>query len=96
MGIGLESGKVLAENIEEMGIHVEGNDIILFYTDGLADLKNNYSLENSLEEFENIISANHKESAVYIMNSLDEKNNRYTENFDQYDDITLILIKRKT
>ncbi len=95
LGIGLEKGQVLQDNLEEKTVIIKKNDIILLYTDGLSDLKNYSGIDNSLEIFKNIIAVNNTNSSTDIKDKLENEINNYTENFDQYDDVTAILIKRK-
>ena len=95
LGLSLEMGRILTKNLEEKTVHISENDILLFYTDGLVDLKNNYSVKSSLDEFKKIITDNHLESSLSIVNKFENEIDHYSKDYDQYDDITLILIKRK-
>ncbi len=95
LGIGLEKGKVLKDNLEEKIVIINEKDIILFYTDGLTDLKNYSGIDNSLDKFKNIIAVNNANSLTDLTGKLENEINIYIEKFDQYDDVTTILIRRK-
>ena len=96
LGLGLEKGEVLKSNLEEQIVQIKTNDTLLFYTDGLADLKNYSGADDSLENFKNIIASNHSISTTEMKMKLENEIDIYTQNYDQYDDITVILIKRKS
>ena len=96
LGLGLEKGEVLKSNLEEQIVQIKTNDTLLFYTDGLADLKNYSGADDSLENFKNIIASNHSISTTEMKMKLENEIDIYTKNYDQYDDITVILIKRKS
>ena len=96
LGLGLEKGEVLKSNLIEQMVQINTNDIILFYTDGLVDLKNYSGEEDSLENIKRIISANHAHNTKEILLILENEINNYTQNFEQYDDITALLIKKKS
>ena len=95
LGLSLEKGGILANNLEEKKINIMKNDILLFYTDGLVDLTNNYFIKDSIDEFKNIIAGNHSGNTQNIVEKLENEISNYNQNFEQYDDVTLILIKRK-
>lgn len=95
LGLGLEKGDILKNNLEEQLVNINAEDILLFYTDGLADLKNSSGKDNSLEGFIKIIAVNHAKKTNDILDILEEEIKKYTKTFEQYDDISVILIKRK-
>jgi len=95
LGLGLETGKVLNENLEEQIIRLKPNDTVLFYTDGLTDLKNQSGVDDSIESFKKIIIENYEYGTAKVIDELNKEIIDYTKNNEQFDDITILLIKRK-
>ena len=95
LGLGLEMGKVLNENLDEHVIKIKQNDTVLFYTDGLVDLKNQSGIDDSIESFKNIITVNYEMGTAKVIKKLESEINSYTKNNEQFDDITILMIKRK-
>ena len=95
LGLGLEKGKILSSNLDEQVISFDLNDSVMFYTDGLVDLKNNSGVDNSLENFKEIVKTNYAKGPGYIIAKFENEINDYTEQYEQFDDITTIIVKRK-
>lgn len=95
LGLGLDKGKILGDNLEEYSLDFKENDFVLFYTDGLTDLKIMTNENDSLGKVKNIISANHNADSRSILKELEFDINNFTEVNEQYDDITMIMVKRK-
>ncbi len=95
LGLGLETGKVLNDNLDEQIINLNQNDTVLFYTDGLVDLKNQSGVDDSIESFKDIIAANYEKGTAKVLEKLESEINNYTKYNEQFDDITIIMIKRK-
>ena len=96
IGLGLDKGAILAAQLNEQSVPLEIKDTVLFYTDGLVDLKN-YSGTNddSLEDFKKVIKTNNSEGPEYITGNFKNEIDNYTEKHGQFDDITTIVIQRK-
>ncbi len=95
LGLGLAKGEILNGVLEEQQINVCKDDSILFYTDGLVDLKMNAGNYDSLEDFKKIVSADYGKGPQKIISVLEEEITSYNKNVEQFDDITVIMIKRK-
>lgn len=74
-------------------IKLEKDDIIVMYTDGVNEARNKNNQEYSDERLENIIFDNRNLEAKKIKNAIIEDLKHFTEDCEQYDDITLITIK---
>ena len=94
LGLGLDRGKKLKENLEESVVNIEVKDIILFYTDGLVDMKLTSSEDDAMNNFKAIVSANYDKGADTIIQEIKNYISKLTERIEQYDDITIIAIKR--
>lgn len=97
----LEEGGLILGAMPTMGpynnseIHLDSGDLLVFYTDGVTEAMNS----DQTEEYEerrliDCISANREKSSEEIMQAIIDDVNQFTENI-QYDDITLIVIKKK-
>ena len=96
LGLGLAKGEVLNGVLEEQHVNICKDDAVIFYTDGLVDLKMNAGNFDSLEDFKKIISANYDEGTKKMIADLDEEITSYNKNIEQFDDITVIMLKRKS
>jgi serine phosphatase RsbU (regulator of sigma subunit) len=92
LGLGLDKGKKLHDNLEECTIEIKLKDTLLFYTDGLVDMDN--SSNKAMDYFKEIILANNGKGTNIILNEFSNYVSKYTEKYEQYDDITIIAIKR--
>ncbi len=95
LGLGLDKGEILSVNLDEQQINIENGDCVVFYTDGLVDLKLSSGNGDSLDEFKKIIKNSYIAGTQEIINRLSDSVNDYTEVYEQFDDITVILIKKK-
>ncbi|MEJ2617224.1 MAG: SpoIIE family protein phosphatase, partial [Ignavibacteriaceae bacterium] len=72
IGLGLEKGKKLRDNLEEGIINIKEKDILIFYTDGLVDM--DYSSDNSeaMDKFKGVVSANYERGTDTILKEFTE------------------------
>jgi serine phosphatase RsbU (regulator of sigma subunit) len=94
LGLGLDKGKKLQENLEECIIKINVKDVLLFYTDGLIDMNNSSAEDESMNNFKAIVSANYEKGSNAILKEFSNYMSKLTEKFEQYDDTTIIAIKR--
>ena len=81
--------------MDEQLINLNQNDTVLFYTDGLVDLKNKSGVDDWIESFKDIIAANYEDGTAKVIEKLEIEINKYTKYNEQFDDITILMIKRK-
>lgn len=79
---------------EKGKITLDDDDVLIFYTDGVTEAQN-----NSNEEFgeENLISLVKKikgEDSKFILSEITSSIDTFTKGMPQYDDITLIILKK--
>ena len=93
IGLGLDKGKKLRDNLEECIINIKVKDILLFYTDGLVDM--DLSAEDkAMNNFKAIVSADYEKGTNAILKEFANYISKSTEKIEQYDDITIIAIRR--
>lgn len=83
-GIGYASGKV----------KLEGNDVLVLYTDGVSEARNTAKDEYSEERIIRVVNKCRKECSDSIQNCLLEDIKEFTKGENQYDDITMIVLKK--
>ncbi len=99
--IELREGGLILGFTDEPFPYSEGNttlnkeDILLFYTDGVTEAQNDNQQEFGEDKLKVIMLNNKSDSAVRIMNRIITEVQSYSENKEQFDDITLIVAKVK-
>ncbi len=83
-GIGYNSGKVVLED----------KDIIVMYTDGVSEARNNINEEYSEARLIRVINECRKDNSESIQNCLLKDLKEFTKDTNQYDDITMIVLKK--
>ena len=84
-GIGYSSGK--------LSLHTD--DILILYTDGISEARNTLKEEYSEERIINVIKSNITEDSNTLQQNLLDDINSFTTGENQYDDITMIVLKRE-
>lgn len=88
---------VMKENIpyESREIILENNDVVFLFTDGVSEAKDKYNEEFSEENILKVLKKNKNLNSSEISNNLLSKIKEFTDDTNQFDDITTIVIKRK-
>ena len=94
LGLGLDKGRKLSENLEECIVNIKEKDILLFYTDGLIDLDYSSADNEAMNNFKAIVMANHEKGTEVILKEFADQMSKLTDKFEQFDDVTIILIRR--
>ncbi len=95
LGLGLDKGNILNKNLDEHVIQIKPGDLVLFYTDGLVDLKVKSGIYDSVDIIKNIIISNRDKGTDKLVEELKNEITNYSQNHEQFDDITVLMIKRK-
>jgi sigma-B regulation protein RsbU (phosphoserine phosphatase) len=96
IGIGLSKNGLFNNCLEEITITPEQGDILIFFTDGITEAMNNYLTEYGEDRLKYVIKNNATKSAQGIKSSIIDSIKRYTTDAPVYDDITLIVLKKKS
>ncbi len=81
-------------NYETGKINIDNNDIIVLYTDGVNEALNKDKCEFGEEKIKEIIHSTKNEDVKGILESIKDSLKSFTEGTKQYDDITLIVLKK--
>jgi phosphoserine phosphatase RsbU/P len=82
------------ENYEVNQISLSTGDIILAFTDGLTELRNESGEFFGIENLKKLIFDTRDKSAMEICNTIYESALKFKGNAEQKDDITLLVIKK--
>ena len=93
LGIGLESGTIFSRVTREESFNLQAHDIIIVYTDGLTEGRNNKDEEWGPERLSAIIQEFNQGSAEDMMNLIRDRYNAFTGNTDPLDDLTCMVIR---
>jgi len=81
-------------NFETGQVLLGKDDILVLYTDGVTEAINTENEEFGVERLEKIISSNKNESSEKIMQAIHDEIQKFAAGLNQYDDITLITLKK--
>ncbi|MFW6097708.1 MAG: SpoIIE family protein phosphatase [Chloroflexota bacterium] len=83
---------LLLQNIE---INLEPGDVLIFYTDGVTEAMNAQYEEFGLFRLQEAIPVSSDRSAHDVAESVVAAVNAHSEEFNRWDDVTLIVVRRK-
>lgn len=93
IALGLDSGSVFSNTIQEVTIRYEPGDVFIFYTDGFSEAVNKDNAEfGDKRLIETAQKYNHL-SAEEILDAIVSETNLFTGKTPQRDDMTMVVIK---
>lgn len=92
---GIALGIIEEAEIEQKTLALAPGDVILFYTDGAVDALNADGEAFGEERLMEILRTHHDAPAEVIADAIDAAVGAFAEDAPQYDDFTLILVKRE-
>ncbi len=81
-------------HLEESSVTLRDEELLFLYTDGVTEAMNKYQDEFGIERVRDVVQANCQKTTKEICGILLEEIEAFTGGISQYDDITLVLIKR--
>ncbi len=93
---GLALGIIDDIELEQKTVDLEPGDVVLFYTDGAIDTLNPAGEEFGDERLAELLARHKAEPAEAIAAAIDAAVHTWAAGESQYDDFTLIVIRRKT
>jgi sigma-B regulation protein RsbU (phosphoserine phosphatase) len=91
---GIALGIIAEAEIEQKTLELAPGDVILFYTDGVIETLNPTGEEFGEERLAGVLCAHRDEPAEAIADAIDVAVRGFARDAAQYDDFTLILVKR--
>lgn len=94
MAVGIDGGEVFDRVCTDFPFCFESGDFLLLYTDGVTEALNADGREFGIERLINYLKKNATQSAADFLKNLTEELRGFVAHQPQYDDITLIAIKK--
>jgi len=94
MAVGIDSGEVFDRFCTNFPFCFESGDCLLLYTDGITEALNADGREFGMERLISCLKKNATQSASGLLKKLTEELQNFVTHQPQYDDITLIAIKK--
>ena len=92
MAVGIAPSEIFDTKIKDVTLNFQKGDIFVLFTDGLTEIRNN-NIEFSNSGLMNLILKNHTYNAKKIISNIITDINDYSENYNQQDDQTILLVK---
>jgi sigma-B regulation protein RsbU (phosphoserine phosphatase) len=93
LGLALLRNKDYSKHIQESQISYGKDDVLVIYTDGITEAKNNLGEEYGQEKLKSVISVNYHLTSKQISEKLVEDLYAFTGQTDLNDDYTFLVIK---
>jgi sigma-B regulation protein RsbU (phosphoserine phosphatase) len=95
MALGIDSGGVFNRVTGDFSLTLESNDCLVLYTDGVTEALDSDGEEFGMAKLIKAIQASASEGAAGIITRLTDDLREFVGPYPQYDDITLIVIRKK-
>jgi len=95
MGLGLEEGKIFESSFEDQTIKLNEKDLIIFYTDGVSDSRDSSLNNYGIKRIKDVITKNKELPIAQLVTETINDVRTFSGNTPQYDDMTLIAVKRQ-
>ncbi len=93
IGLGLDRDELFRNSLDEHEIDFGKDNLLFFYTDGLNEAMNRQREEFGMERLINIIKQHKKMSPAELSSNLINEVISFSEDAEQHDDITLVVVK---
>ncbi len=94
IGLGIKSGAIFEKNIENRELIINKNDVLILYTDGFTDAQNNAKDDFGRKRLLKFVNDNKDKSSKELIADLIKDIVKFEGQIKQYDDMTIISIKR--
>ncbi len=93
---GMALGVMPNLQFEEQTAHLEPGDLLVLYTDGVVEALDTGLQMFGRERLLEVVSAHRHRSAEELVQAVDQALTAFTGDAPQFDDLTLLVVKRKT
>lgn len=94
MALGLEEGSIFASTLNEETIQINSGDVFVLYTDGFTEAMNEKHELFGEDKLINLIELNKSLRTKEIVNLILKEVKKFTDNYPQNDDMTIVVLKR--
>ncbi len=95
MALGIDSGTVFNRVTADFSLHLETDDCLILYTDGVTEALNAEGEEFGMDKLIRSILASASEGAAAVITRLTDDLRTFVGKHPQHDDITMIVIRKK-
>lgn len=93
IGLGIDSGELFNDKLEEMCIRLRKNDLLLLYTDGVTEAMNNRREEYGEKRLFTCLKSIKAKNVIEQKKELLDSIHKFINGQPQHDDITMVFIK---
>jgi phosphoserine phosphatase RsbU/P len=93
MAIGLKSGPMFDENIEEVSIPLHTGDVLVLYTDGFTEAMNARRQQYGDARLAEKVQGASRHTAGEILRTVSEDVHHFLEAVGRHDDMTMMVVK---
>ncbi len=93
MALGLEVGKVFDSVLEEQELRLRPGEVLVFYTDGFTEARNERGEEFGQERLVESIARHRGKTSHEIINGICRDVDSFTKGWQQHDDMTMVVVK---
>lgn len=93
IGLGIKTGSIFDDTIEEKKIMMKSGDVCVFYTDGVTESRSSSGDEFGYERLLDVVDANKHRSAEEIKEAIIHTVWDYTDARGYHDDLTIFVVK---
>ena len=94
-GLGLTYSEIFEDNLHESTFDLVENDLLLLYTDGITEAKNEKMEDFGLQRLKDVIMENKENDTESLSHKIIKEVTLFSESNSQHDDITLLIFKWK-
>lgn len=95
IALGLDSGSLFESNLEEAEIELKNDQVFSFFSDGVTEAMNENNELFGEERLLKIFNEHYHKKSTSIMNIVEEEINKFRNNAEQHDDITMVIVKTR-
>ena len=93
IALGMRDDTTFASMTGETSVHLQPDDLLVFYTDGITEAMNKNQEEFGIDRLFHAVKENHGKTARDIIDAVHEDINTFVGNRSQHDDMTLVVVK---
>ncbi len=93
MGIGLDLGNGFDRHIEEAAIKLDNNDILIFYTDGFSEARDDSNREFGDARLKESVEGADSDTASMLLDDVCEVVDNFVAGAKRHDDMTMLVLR---
>lgn len=93
IALGITDCAVFESVLREKTVQLSSGDVIVAYTDGVTEARNEQGEEWGVDPFLTAVSAAAPDGANAVLNNVQQRLMRFVGGFEQYDDMTLLALR---